>query len=199
MRAKTGRPRDDAIDDAVLDAVLSNLARDGYAGLSLAAVAAQAGTTRPAIYRRWPDKESLVIDAVERLATVDAPPVSGDPFDDLVAEMEHFRHCISEAGSLPLAGLMLGEGIDPPLREKYHQAVVAPRRKRIRGCFERAIEDGMLPAETDLTIASSVLTGSWYALMLAGVQPPRDWARRVVTVAWTGCAGQGPRQDDRHR
>jgi AcrR family transcriptional regulator len=188
-RAATGRPRDASIDDAVLDATLHHLARDGFAGLSLAAVAAEAGTSRPAIYRRWPDKESLVIDAMARLAQVAPPELGGDPFEDLVTELEHFRHCITEAAALPLAGLMLGDGVDDVLRAKYHDLVVVPRRGRIRSCLQRAIDDGSLDEHADLVIAGTFLTGSWYALSLAGSAPPDDWARRTATLVWRACGG----------
>lgn len=188
--ATTGRPRDATIDDAVLAATLRLLARDGYAGLSLAAVAAEAGTSRPAIYRRWPDKESLVVDAIARLAQVEPPGLGGTPFDDLVAELEHFRHCITEAASLSLAGLMLGDGVRPSLRARYRDLIVAPRRARIRACLRRGIDEGYLDPDADLTIAGSFLTGSWYALALAGSPPPDDWAQRVATLVWRACGGR---------
>lgn len=145
-----GRPRDESIDDAVLDATLRRLARDGFTGLSLASVAADAGTSRPAIYRRWPDKESLVVDAIALLAqSVPPPDIGEDPFEDLVAELEHFRHCITEAGALPVAGLMLGDGVNEVLCAKYHDLVVVPRRSRIRACLQRGIDDGSLdPTQT---------------------------------------------------
>ena len=136
------------IDDAVLDATLRRLARDGFIGLSLASVAGDAGTSRPAIYRRWPDKESLVVDAIARLAqSAPAPDIGEDPFEDLVAELEHFRHCITEAGALPVAGLMLGDDVNEVLRAKYHDLVVVPRRSRIRACLQRGIDDGSLEGD----------------------------------------------------
>lgn len=188
-RARSGRPRDTAIDDAVLDATLRQLARDGFSALSLASVAAEAGTSRPAIYRRWPDKESLVVDAIARLAQVAPPEVGDDPFEDLVAELEHFRHCITDAAALPLAGIMLGDGIQDSLRDRYHDLIVVPRRTRIRRCLQRAVDDGMLDPDADLAIAGTFLTGSWYSLALARVAPPDDWARRTATLVWRACGG----------
>lgn len=187
-----GRPRDTAIDTAVLDATLALLARDGFAGLSLTAVAAAAGTTRPALYRRWPDKTSLVVDAVARLARVDPPIVTGDPFEDLVAELEHFRHCITEAAALPLAGLMLGDDVAPAVRQTYAQQVVAPRRTRIRACLDAAIGQGLLQEGADDVVAASFLTGSWYSFALAGATAPDDWARRTVRLVWTALGGAPP-------
>lgn len=188
----SGRPRDPAIDDAVLEETIRQLGRDGFAGLSLASVAAGAGTSRPAIYRRWPDKHALVVDAISRLAQVDPPSPTGDPFEALVAELEHFRHCITLAGSLPVAGLMLTDGVDARVRERYQHDVVAPRRARIRACLQRAVDDGLVEADADLTIASTFLTGSWYALALTGTTPPPDWARRTATLVWRACGGALP-------
>jgi AcrR family transcriptional regulator len=189
-RPGTGRPRDASIDDAVLDATLHQLARDGFSALSLASIAVEAGTSRPAIYRRWPDKESLVVDAIARLARVSPPEHGGDPFEDLVTELEHFRHCITEAAALPLAGLMLGDGVNETLRERYHDLIVVPRRTRIRSCLQRAVDDGALDADADLAIAGTFLTGSWYSLALARVPPPDDWAQRTATLVWRACGGE---------
>jgi AcrR family transcriptional regulator len=182
-----GRPRDAAIDACILDAALGELAAKGYAGFSLASVAAAAGTTRPAIYRRWKDRSALVVDAIAHLADV-APPVrTGRPFDDLVAELEHFRHCITTAAALPLAGLMLADDLDPAVRAQYHERVVAPRRERLRAIMDAAVASGELPADADLTVAGSFLTGSWYSFALAGNPVPDDWAQRVARLVWAAC------------
>ncbi|MFO7548682.1 MAG: TetR-like C-terminal domain-containing protein [Acidimicrobiia bacterium] len=184
-----GRPRDASIDLAVLEATLTQLAHDGVSGFSLTAVAAAAGTTRPAIYRRWPDKTALVVDAIAQLAQIDPPTTTGDPFADLVIELEHFRHWITTAASLPIAGQMLGDGIDATVRRRYLDDVVVPRRTRIRALLDHAIELGELAADADLTIAGSFLTGSWYAFALAGSDAPDDWALRVATLVWRACGG----------
>jgi AcrR family transcriptional regulator len=180
------------IGDAVLDETIRQLGRDGFAGLSLASVAAGAGTSRPAIYRRWPNKESLVVDAICRLAQVDPPVAGEDCFSALVTELEHFRHCITMAGSLPVAGLMLTDGVDDAIRQRYQEEIVAPRRSRIRACLQRAVSEGRLDADADLAIASTFLTGSWYSFALTGAQPPDDWAPRTAALVWRACGGVPP-------
>lgn len=173
----------------MLHVTLRHLARDGFTGLSLAAIAADAGTSRPAVYRRWPNKEALVVDAIVHLAQVEPPQPTGRPFDDLVVELEHFRHCIELAASLPVAGLMLGDGVDDAVRDRYRDEVVAPRRTRIRACLDAAVAEGSLAADADLAIAGTFLTGSWYAMAVAGVEPPRDWPQRTATLVWRACGG----------
>ncbi|MEM9516995.1 MAG: TetR/AcrR family transcriptional regulator [Actinomycetota bacterium] len=191
-RATVGRPRDHSIDAAVLDETLRQLARDGYAGLSLASIAEAAGTTRPAIYRRWSDKAALVVDAIAELARVEPPDLSGAPFDDFVAELEHFRHCITAAGSLPVAGLMLTDGVDDAIRQRYLDDVVTPRRARFRGLLADAVDAGELDADADLAIAGTFATGSWYSMALAAADVPDDWARRAAALIWRSCGGEPP-------
>ena len=64
MTTDLGRPRDPRIDDAVLRATVELLGKSGYADLSVDAIARRAGTSKPAIYRRWPSKAHLVHEAV---------------------------------------------------------------------------------------------------------------------------------------
>lgn len=187
-----GRPRDQAIDEAVLRAALQALARDGLTGLSMTKVAASAGTTRTAIYRRWPSKTALAVAAVARLAQADRPPVTGDPFADLVAELEHFRQRITEAGSLPLAGAILADAAEPEVRRAYLEQIVAPRRARFQALLQAGIDGGQLPADADLAQAGASLTGSWYAYQLAGITPPEDWPLRTAAFVWRGCGGTPP-------
>lgn len=188
---RPGRPRDTSIDVAVLAAAQRHLAAGGLAGLSVAAVAQEAGTTRPAVYRRWPTRLDLAVAAVAAMAEVDPPPITGDPFTDLVAELDHFRHCISEANALPLAGVIL-QGADPLLAATYRERLVRPRRARLRDSLDRAVAAGLLAADADLDVAGSLFTGSFYAFALGGRPVPPDWAYRVARLVWRACGGAPP-------
>lgn len=191
-----GRPRNAELDHAILGAALREIAAHGVDGFSLAAVAAAAGTTRPAIYRRWPTKLALAIDAVSHLAEVRPPEYPGRPFDDLVAELEHFRHCISDACALPLAAAMLSGTVDPALFEQYQQQLVVPRRTRLRAILQSAVERGELDPAADLAMAGTFFTGSWYSLAITGTPPPADWAHRIASLVWTACGGTAPAAAD---
>jgi len=184
-----GRPRDVGIDEAVMSATRRLMATRGLAGLSIAAVAAEAGTTRPSIYRRWPTKLDLALAAVADLANVEPPGLSDSPFNDLVAELDHFAHCITDAAALALAGVMLQQDVDQAFRDTYRESLVVPRRARLRACLTRGIEAGLLEANADLAVAGSMMTGSWYAFAIAGAPPPVDWAERAATLVWRACGG----------
>ena len=83
MSKDQGRPRDARIDRAVLDAAAALLHEVGYADLTVAAIADRAGTSRPAVYRRWPSKAHLVHEAAFRDADTTETLRTGVLEDDL--------------------------------------------------------------------------------------------------------------------
>ena len=124
--AAPGRPRDPAIEGRVLEVALRHLAEHGYEGLSLAAVAAEAGTTRPALYRRWPGKAELATAAIASLSEADTRKITDDPYADLVAELTAFRRGVTRPDGLSLVGTMLQRGTDPQLQRLYRERIVTP-------------------------------------------------------------------------
>ena len=126
------------------------------------------------------------------LAEAAAPVATGVPFSDLVAELENFRRGITEAGALPLAGLMLADDVESAVRQAYLERIVAPRRARLRGILTQAVDAGELAADADLDIAGTFFTGSWSSLHVAHGPVPADWATRVAALVWMACGGQPP-------
>ncbi len=174
----------------MLGIALRHLAEHGYEGLSLAAVAAEAGTTRPAVYRRWPGKAELATAAIASLSEADTRKITDDPYADLVAELTAFRRGVTRPDGLSLVGTMLQRGTDPELQRLYRERIVTPRRVRLRAILERALTRGLLTGG-DLELAVASLTGSFYALALAGTIPP-NWPARATAHAWRSLGGTAP-------
>ena len=188
--AEPGRPRDPSIDERVLEIARRQLAEHGYEGLSLTTVADEAGTTRPALYRRWPGKAELATAAIAALSSADTREATDDPYADLVAELAAFRRGVTRPDGLSLVGTMLQDGTDPELLRLYRDRVVIPRRTRLRAILERAVA-GELLADGDVELAVASLTGSFYALALAGTVPTR-WPARAAAHAWRSLGGTPP-------
>jgi AcrR family transcriptional regulator len=190
---KPGRARDPGIDARVLAVASRQLSHLGYEAMSVAAVAHEAGTTRQALYRRWPDKASLAADAL-LAAAAEAPreAASSSPLADLTAELADFQRGVSMPGRLSLVGTMLQDATAPEARARYQARVIAPRRARIRAILERARQLEMIHADADLDVAVSLCTGSWYALALAGQPAPEDWPARTAALVWRAVGGIVP-------
>lgn len=169
-----------------------HLSAHGYEAMSLAAVAQEAGTTRQALYRRWPDKASLAAAALQVAADAGPAATSGDPLSDLTAELADFQRGVSRPGRLSLAGTMLQDSTAPELLTRYRADVVAPRRGRILSILQRAQRLSLIDADADLEIAITLCTGSWYARALAGLAPPRNWPARTAALVWRAVGGTLP-------
>ncbi|HEX4220498.1 MAG TPA: TetR/AcrR family transcriptional regulator [Acidimicrobiales bacterium] len=190
---RAGRTRDRAIDARVLAVAGRHLAQRGYDGLSLAAVADEANTSRQALYRRWPDKASLAAAVVATVADgTKAAACPADPFGALVAELTDFQRGVSRAGHLSLVGTMLQDGTDADVRKGYRARVVAPRRRRLRAILEAAQQAGLVEADGDLEVAVTMCTGSWYGRALTGTPPPPRWPERTAALVWRSLGGTLP-------
>ena len=129
--AQRGRPRDQRLEEAIVNAALEILGTAGLAGLTYVAVADRADTTRPTIYRRYPDITELAVAALASMSDLTAHEPTGAHLDDLVAELSSFRDVIIAANGLSLTAVVLSESTDPAIKEAYRTAVVVPRRSRI--------------------------------------------------------------------
>jgi AcrR family transcriptional regulator len=116
MTVDIGRPRDRRIDGAVLAATVALLGETGYAALSVDAIARRAGTSKPAIYRRWPSKAHLVHEAVFPIGRETDLPATGS-LDDDVREMMRRTVAVltTPAARAALPGIVGEAAADPTL------------------------------------------------------------------------------------
>lgn len=160
--------------------------------MSVAAVAEAAGTTRQALYRRWPTKAHLATAAIASLSTADERAQTADPYADLVAELTSFRDGVARPNGIGMVGAMLQDATDPELVALYRERVVAPRRARLRRILERAVETGAAARDADLDYAVAACTGVYYGLHLAGAPIRSNWPARTATLIWTSIGGTSP-------
>jgi AcrR family transcriptional regulator len=168
----------------------------GFGAMSLAAIAEEARTTRQALYRRWPSKESLAADALNAIADAAPAKASADPLADLIAELTDFQRGVSRPGRISLVGTMLQESTAPDVLRRYRARIVAPRRRRIRAILECAQQVGLIDDHADLEVAVTLATGSWYARALAGSPPPPRWPARTAALVWQAVGGTVPREPE---
>ena len=158
-----GRPLDLELSDTILDAAIDVLAREGYAGFSIAAVAQQARVHRPAIYRRWPSKVDLAVATIERLKPTPPDRDSGDARADILAYLVT-AGCNQKDEANQIAMRLASElAADAEFDKAVQERIVQPRRQLLRSIVERGIERGQLRADLDPDLAIDVLTGFLHA------------------------------------
>ena len=191
-------PRVERSRQAILDATLQLLARDGDVGsLTVEAVAARSGVAKTTIYRRWRDKWELALDAVmiDMLPRLDEPVDIGDTRKELLT----FINSVVKMLATPPYGqamqaLVSQIATDPDLARVYREQVVEPRHAELTPVIKRGIARGDLRPDTDVRLIHELLVGPiFYRLLFSGAPLDRNLGRRIVDAILAGFA---PRTDD---
>jgi len=141
------RRRGDALLDAIRTAVLDELADNGYGALSIERVAERARTGKASIYRRWPTRLELVLDALDHTIPDPEHVVRGDDLrEDLLAVLRRIAGVMgSRSGGAARA--CLGPGVEPELSESIRARLLQPRRAALLALLERAAQRGEIRPE----------------------------------------------------
>jgi AcrR family transcriptional regulator len=185
-RPHTGRRRNDAAQDAILDAAFRLLSKPGTEGLTIDAIAAEAGVGRQTIYRWWPTKGAVIADALARHARAIVPDRDTGSFaGDLEAFLvDTFAGLEDER----LAGRL--RQIVAAAQQDEHVAQVladftAVRRAALRAILERGRQAGELAPDADVDMLVDMVYGVLYYRLLTGHAPLDEKAARSLAFELT--------------
>jgi AcrR family transcriptional regulator len=188
MTTDLGRPRDPRIDDAVLRATVQLIGKTGYADLSVDAIARRAGTSKPAIYRRWPSKAHLVHEAVFPIGDATALPDTGSLAGDVREMMRRTVAVLtSPAARAALPGLVGEMATDLTL----HTALLERFGDILsRGLTERldaaAARGAVRPDVTAADLVEALAGITFLALLTRGEALDDAWVERAATMITRG-------------
>jgi AcrR family transcriptional regulator len=181
-----GRPRSEQAHRAILQATLELLSRVGYDGLTVAAVATRAGVGKATIYRRWPSKLPLVVDAFKTLPEL-ASPDTGDIVDDLVAVLESFLEIVATTPMAFVLPNLASERVRDPELSQVLAPLFKARRAPLVQVLERAVSRRELPPDLDLEAAADVIMGPIVTrLFFTGTELEAGSVRPFVDAALFG-------------
>jgi AcrR family transcriptional regulator len=189
---RRGRPRSEKAREATLAAAAELLLARGLGAVSMDAIAERAGVSKATIYRWWPTKETLALDALhhEWAAARPRPRETGSLRGDLLSLLRPWVRLIGKRPYGPVIAALIAEAqTDPAFAEQYRERFVEPRRAQARPILGRAIERGELPATTDVELALDLLYGPLYHRLLHGHAPLDDrFLRDLVDTVLAGLA-----------
>jgi AcrR family transcriptional regulator len=158
-RRKPGRPRSKKSEEAIINATTRLLNDEGYAKLTVGKVAAYAKASKSTIYRRWPTKEHLIIEAFNRWPAL-MPHDKGDVLSDL---LDLYRQSLRVLHRPPSNGIMptlVAERAHNPALAAVFDPLMQMRRDPARAVFRRAIDRGELSPDTDTELAIDAIMGA---------------------------------------
>jgi AcrR family transcriptional regulator len=183
-----GRPRDPRIDDAVLCATVELLAETGYPGLLVSAIAERAGTSKPAIYRRWPSKAHLVHEAVFPIGAATTIPDTGSLPEDLREMVRRTMAVLTTpAARAALPGLVGEMAADSTL----HSALLERFADIIAGGLAEWLERAAACSEVRADVTAAELAEAIAGITLLGLltrvtELDDAWVDRTTTLLLKG-------------
>jgi AcrR family transcriptional regulator len=188
--ASRGRPRSKQVEQSILRATSQLLAERGLEAMTIEDVASLAGVGKASVYRRWPTKGLLALDAflADFLAS-QPPPDTGSFEGDLVAALRAWVRTVRKtATGRTLVGLVAQAQHDPELAVAWRHRVVEPTRAQHRRIIEHAIARGEIPPNSDIDVIIDMLYGPAYHRLLHGHLPLTDaFVKRIAAVIAAGC------------
>jgi AcrR family transcriptional regulator len=188
-----GRPRSEPARQAILAAAADLLLTRGLAAVSMDAVAARAGVSKATIYRWWPTKETLALDALYEQLTEPSPepPDTGTLRGDLLALLLGWIERVGDRPFGRVIGALITEAAtDPVFGKLYRERYVEPRRAQARTIFARAMGRDEIAMGTDVEAAIDLLYGALYHRLLNGHAPlTQEFVETVVGIVVAGIGG----------
>jgi AcrR family transcriptional regulator len=173
-RRAPGRPRSPRADEAIIEAVLDLMAEGtSVEALSIEAVAARAGVGKATIYRRWPNKEALVVDALGALKGP-LPELSGESIREDLLTMLRSTTKARESRAGRIMPCLIPELQRNPELQRQYRRIVEPRRERMRELLRRGVASGELRADLDIEVTAALLNAPMVVQTVLNWNPNLD-------------------------
>ncbi len=194
--ARTGRPRSPEADTAILAATRAGLVELGWGGLTMADVAARAGVAKTTLYRRWANKNELVVDALAALFDELRLPDHGTLAEDIQDVVLQFAALLERPETKTALMAVIAEAVhDDGLRGRVRTAIVDRQKRLVVLGRHRAQRRGELPpddgadAAAQVDLIFDVIAGAVvHRILVSGEPVDRRWAAALSVFLLGGLA-----------
>lgn len=165
-----GRPRDEEVRKRILDSAAHLLEERCFDEITVDAIAEHSGAGKATVYRWWPNKAAVLIEAFrERIASELPFPDTGDFRQDVRQQLQNFTEIIywGRRGNV-FRSFIAGAQADPEIAKAFREIWIRPRRAEARKLFERYIADGIARADLDPDLAVEMVFSPLYYRLLTG-------------------------------
>jgi AcrR family transcriptional regulator len=177
-----GRPRDEAREQAILEAAIDLLAEVGYEAMTIEAVAVRAKSSKATIYRRWPGKAQLVAEAMRRRTepALDDLPDTGSLRGDLLSLIQRMFASINGADGGLICGLAVAVRSDPEFGRLLAVHTHDHKMRSVAEIVSRAVTRGEVPHGTDPELILEVAPGVALFHQMSGEPLDAAFAEHLV-------------------
>ena len=185
MAKGPGRPRDEEVRRRILDSAAQLLEDRCIDQITVDAIAEQSGAGKATVYRWWPNKEAVLIEAFRERVSQELPfPDTGNFRQDVRQQLQNFAEIIywGRRGKI-FRSFIAGAQADPEIAKAFREIWIRPRRAEARKLFERYIAAGVARADLDPDLAVEIVFAPLYYRLLTGWgEITRDYLDSLVDI-----------------
>ena len=185
-----GRPRDDDARQRTLDAAIELVGRDGPGAVTINQIADAAEVSKQTIYRWWPSRTAVVLDAlVEDTMRATPFPDTDDPAEDFRVHLRAVAKLFTSPSGAVIRALLADAQSDPTMAKEFRRRFWAPRRELSLARLRRAEADGQIRGGLDLELVLDAVYGPmWIRLFIGHLPLSAADADDLVDAIWGGIA-----------
>lgn len=187
-----GRPRSVEADRAIIDAIVDLLVEGGYREVTIEAVASRAGVAKTTIYRRWPSKAGMVVEAIAACKKDCLVEEAACPEDTVACSLVQMLSTLSSSRiARILTSLAVEMAHNEELAVAVREGLLRPNREVVHALLRRGVASGELRADADLALVGDVLVGPVFLrLLVTGDPVTPDLAAQTVNLVLRGIAAR---------
>jgi AcrR family transcriptional regulator len=189
-----GRPRDEAARKRILKAALDLMDETGFAQVTAEAIAARAGVSKATVYRWWPNKAAVVIEAFREAVAPELPlRHTGTLRDDLTQQVRNFARMLSGRGGRMLRSFLVAARSDPEVDAAFRSIWSEPRRAEAKQMLRQKQASRQLRRDANLDLVLDALYGPLYfRFLVKNEAPSQKYAETLVDLVIEGLAEPEP-------
>jgi AcrR family transcriptional regulator len=189
-----GRPRSERARRAILQAANELLECEGFAALTVEAIAERAGVSKATVYRWWPNKAAVVMDGFLSTVSSEVPfPHTGCAQEDIRLHMRRLIKALGGKMGRTAAALIAEGQADPELTEALRSRWLSVRRAEAQRILEHGMACGELREDLDPEVAVDSLYGPIYYRLLVGHAPLEEaFADALADHVFAGLSARDP-------
>lgn len=171
---------------AILDSTLLILAERGYQALTIDGVAARAKVSKQTIYRWWPSKAAIVLEAMTTLTQEQLPlPDTGSLREDLLILLNASLNELNQRSGAIVRGLMAEAQLDPDFGRTFREDFITSRRQVVYEILQRGQQRGEISEQIDFELTIDLFYGPiWYRLLNQHAPLDESFAQHLLTQLW---------------
>lgn len=190
-----GRPRDEAARDRIRDAALKLLEEVGFSNVTCDAIAQRSCASKATIYRWWPNKAAVLIDAFVEIVSPELPLRQTATLEEYIrVHLSQFALMLAGEKGRILAAVIAAAQNDPEVESAFLSHWIKPRRMLSRSALQKFKDDGQLPERFDIEQVLDAMYGPLhFLLMVRHGKPTVEYAASLAAMLVHGLS---PREGD---